>query len=273
MTDLIINQKTKQNINDFLYNPAHAILFCGQNGLGVDSIAHDTAKKLAGNQIFLITPDEKKKTILVDVIRNNVIKIVSNHQNKPFAVVINDAETMTISAQNSLLKVLEEPVTNVYFILSTHSPEKLLPTILSRIQTIEVLPVSLSETEKILDKFKITVDKKQKITFLSAKKPAEMTKLLNDEMYYRDKASLVETAKNFISGNTYERLKIISNIKHRSDAIDFVKILADLILFLVKNKEVPNLSEKLAIISDVSDNLRQNGNVKAQLTYLAVNYE
>lgn len=47
-------------------------------------------------------------------------------------VLIHPAEAMNNNAANSLLKTLEEPVGNLLFLLVTHKPQQLLPTILSR---------------------------------------------------------------------------------------------------------------------------------------------
>jgi DNA polymerase III subunit delta' len=47
-------------------------------------------------------------------------------------------EYMHPSASNGLLKILEEPPPNTFFLLVSNAPERLLPTILSRLQTIQV---------------------------------------------------------------------------------------------------------------------------------------
>ncbi|MDR0954926.1 MAG: DNA polymerase III subunit delta' [Rikenellaceae bacterium] len=47
-------------------------------------------------------------------------------------------ERMNPQAANALLKILEEPWENTFFLLVSHAPERLLPTILSRTQTIDV---------------------------------------------------------------------------------------------------------------------------------------
>jgi DNA polymerase-3 subunit delta' len=46
--------------------------------------------------------------------------------------LITEAEAMTIPAANSLLKILEEPPSSVYFILISNNQKKLLPTLRSR---------------------------------------------------------------------------------------------------------------------------------------------
>lgn len=51
------------------------------------------------------------------------------------------AERMNQEAANKLLKSLEEPSHGTYYFLISHSPSKILPTILSRCRIIEVPPV------------------------------------------------------------------------------------------------------------------------------------
>ena len=53
-------------------------------------------------------------------------------------VLIEPAEAMNNAAANALLKVLEEPPINTLFVLLSHQPRQLLPTILSRCHKIEL---------------------------------------------------------------------------------------------------------------------------------------
>ena len=61
------------------------------------------------------------------------------------AIVIYLPESMNASTANMLLKAIEEPEANTVFILVTHSPESVLPTISSRCQGVRVLPLSREE--------------------------------------------------------------------------------------------------------------------------------
>lgn len=54
------------------------------------------------------------------------------------ALIIHDAQLMTIEAQNSMLKTLEEPPDHTYLILTAESTDALLPTIRSRCRIIEL---------------------------------------------------------------------------------------------------------------------------------------
>ena len=54
-------------------------------------------------------------------------------------VIIPQADLLNLESQNTLLKNLEEPGDNNYFILTTSKPHALLPTIISRCQTIKLI--------------------------------------------------------------------------------------------------------------------------------------
>lgn len=56
-----------------------------------------------------------------------------------------DADAMETTAQNALLKIIEEPPANVYFIITAQSKTVFLPTILSRVVSIGVSECSKEE--------------------------------------------------------------------------------------------------------------------------------
>ena len=63
---------------------------------------------------------------------------VGTHRQGVRLVLINPAEAMNRSTANSLLKSLEEPIASTLFILVTSEPDRLLPTIRSRCQSLPV---------------------------------------------------------------------------------------------------------------------------------------
>jgi len=82
---------------------------------------------------------ERKKgsrQILIDQIRElEDFVFIGGHRNGARVVVVEPAEAMNHSAQNALLKILEEPPSSVYFILVSSHWRRLLPTIRSRCRT------------------------------------------------------------------------------------------------------------------------------------------
>jgi DNA polymerase III subunit delta' len=65
-------------------------------------------------------------------------------------VVLYPAQTLNVVSANALLKSLEEPPSNTLFLLVDDSPDRLLPTILSRCQKIPMAPPSARESAEWL---------------------------------------------------------------------------------------------------------------------------
>jgi hypothetical protein len=61
--------------------------------------------------------------------------------------ILEDAEAMLPSSSNALLKTLEEPNQDTYFLLMTSHPDRLLPTIRSRLFPIKFNAVELPSTD------------------------------------------------------------------------------------------------------------------------------
>jgi DNA polymerase-3 subunit delta' len=70
---------------------------------------------------------------------------ISSHRGGVKTIVVHPAEALNPNAANALLKSLEEPPPHTHFILVTHRPHQLLPTIKSRCQQI-ALPVPDART-------------------------------------------------------------------------------------------------------------------------------
>ena len=82
-----------------------------------------------------------KATIGVDSIRKlSQFFEKTAHIGTAKSALIHHADTMTVSAANALLKTLEEPTSESFIILTTDSSDRLLPTIISRCQQIEIRP-------------------------------------------------------------------------------------------------------------------------------------
>ena len=96
-----------------------------------------------------IYPKNKEKLLVSD--SNEIVDEVfikpTNKENKVF--IIENIDLSTIEAQNKLLKVLEEPPKNVYFLISAKQADRVLPTIKSRCDKITIEKLPLSEIEKV----------------------------------------------------------------------------------------------------------------------------
>ena len=171
--NIFINELIQLEQKNMLPNK---ILLSGQKGIGKSTLAHhfinyvlskDEKFKYNVDDLEIDTNNHTYKTILnksnpnyilVDV--NNEKKLIdinqirelisslnkSSFNNKPRFVLIDNIEFLNINSINALLKVLEEPNHNIFFIL-INNDKKVLPTLKSRCINFRI---SLSSEESLL---------------------------------------------------------------------------------------------------------------------------
>ena len=94
------------------------------------------------------------RSIGIDMVRH-IIELTSKrpYEGRHNVVILFEAHTLTVEAQNAFLKLLEEPPSSALFILVTEFPDKLLPTILSRCQTVRFDYPQDEVTKRFLERF------------------------------------------------------------------------------------------------------------------------
>ncbi len=138
----------------------HGWLLAGKSGLGKHDFAYAAARELVaedgvpqteGNHPDILTlthlpkddkeerkrekgePFEKKRNITVGQIRGMQQRLTTRPTlGARRAIIIDPSDDMEKSASNALLKSLEEPPQGTFFLLISHRPARLLPTIRSR---------------------------------------------------------------------------------------------------------------------------------------------
>ena len=141
----------------------HAILLSGPSGIGKSMVARVLSAALlcqapearpcgtcqsclqlshdSHSDFLLISPDGAN--IKIEQIRKMQHEVaLAPYVSIRRVCVINEAELMTVQAANSLLKVLEEPVGDIVFILISSNRLMLLPTIISRCMTVAFQPLT-----------------------------------------------------------------------------------------------------------------------------------
>jgi DNA polymerase III delta prime subunit len=87
-----------------------------------------------------VTPEDEKESIGIE--KTRALKkwmTIKPYNGKNKIAVIYNAHMLTVEAQNSILKELEEPNPGCFTILSTNNHNLLLPTVLSRCELIQDL--------------------------------------------------------------------------------------------------------------------------------------
>ncbi len=106
----------------------------------------DEAKKKADGRPF-----QTKRNITVDQVRAMIRRLATKPTMGPRrAIVIDPVDDLEKGAVNALLKALEEPPSGTFFLLVTHQPGRLLPTVRSRCRVLRFAPLSDKDLDNVL---------------------------------------------------------------------------------------------------------------------------
>ena len=138
-------------------NLSHSYLFSGPEGIGKKMFAYDIFR-LVNQREPENDPDFKVITPCLEdeethIYKEDIQKLKSYLSLKPYAgpykfVIINDADRLVPEAANAFLKMLEEPSSFTIIILISSKPKFILPTVLSRCEKIQFLPLHEKEIDK-----------------------------------------------------------------------------------------------------------------------------
>ena len=96
-------------------------------------------------------PFQTKRNITIDQVRRMQHRLTTRPTlGSRRAIIIDPADDMEKGAVNALLKSLEEPPVGTFFLLVTHRPGRLLPTVRSRCRMLRFAPVAGAEMDAIL---------------------------------------------------------------------------------------------------------------------------
>lgn len=164
--DILGNDMIKEHFQKAIENHkvSHAYILTGEAGTGRKSFAnafsmallcekggkepcmtcHSCKQVMSGNHPDLIyVTHEKPNSIGVDDIREQINDTIMIRPYSSYykIYIVDEAEKMTVQAQNALLKTIEEPPSYAVIILITTNQEAFLPTILSRCVQLKLKPL------------------------------------------------------------------------------------------------------------------------------------
>jgi len=220
---------------------SQAYIFSGPENVGKLSMAKLFAeglisgRKMAENESGKILPDLlivqpikeekdgviKEKDISIEQIREaRQILSLFPYNGKRKVLIVNDAEKMTTQAQNSLLKLLEEPNSTSICILIAHNSDSILMTVKSRCQQIRFNLVPDQELAMGIGK-PINDD----AIFLAAGRPGLMARMLDDEKELNSRSHFKKTFLDLPSYGINEKLKLAEKYaKNMPEAIKTLEL-------------------------------------------------
>ncbi len=141
---------------------------------------------------------------------------------KPRIVIIDGVESVTPTAWNALLKTLEEPPADVYFILIGETKDSVLPTILSRSVPLRFSLVSLKDIEAYLaeNHGKLSENERASFARFSGGRPGRLLKGLEDPAVMKAAQQKLSVAFSILSNPLYASLQKIDELAKKEEPLD-----------------------------------------------------
>ena len=272
----LINPASDLVLSLMLRDMPQALLLTGPTGVGLGTVAKYLAAQI-GTLSFVVLPEKDEKVdidkgvISVDSIRRLYTQTRSIQTGK-IVILIDYAERMGHQAQNAFLKLLEEPSAGVHFILATHTPSKLLATITSRAQSVDIKPVLKKQTEELLDELSVTDAKKRlQLIYMATGLPAELTRLATDETYFTARSAIIRDARDLLQANTYRKLLVANKYRdNRDGALTLLDYTASILKHSISDKPQENLINQLDALLFARQQIEANGNIRICLARFVI---
>jgi DNA polymerase-3 subunit delta' len=116
------------------------------------------------------------------------------------------------SAANALLKTLEEPPPQVILLLTAHSRESLLPTIVSRCEVLDLRPVALQVLEEALEAHGANAEQAHLLASLAGGRPGWALRMLSDPSALEQRHQLMDELSNLLNQSHVERFKYSASL-------------------------------------------------------------
>jgi DNA polymerase III delta prime subunit len=274
MDDLLLHPRTKAELIALLTDAPHALMLAAPSGTGKRTVARNWGERLADKTgVSVLEPDEKG-TITIDATRalyQRTRAKQAGHQ----VVIIDHAESMSGEAQNAFLKLLEEPRPGLTFILTASDADDMLPTIQSRLQVVQIHPVSAQALGAEAKRLRPGIDDQTlaQLLFVANGRPATLLTMLEDEKAFEHHKQIMQKAKLLLSAGQYERLAMVQELtKDKGELTATLEAVAHMLKLQMLRDSALKWVAVADSLQECLRRLRQNGNARAQLVHFFMTY-
>jgi DNA polymerase III delta' subunit len=160
---------------------------------------------------FVISPDGK--TVGIDQVKALQQSLrLSGYASGIRLAVIDEADSLTIEAQNALLKLLEEPPPDTGIILISHGGDNLLPTIISRSRVVNFTPSKVNVVAGYLKESGVENGVAEKLGEWSEGLPGRAFGLADDSKLQENYHKADELVKRVMEEGPFERMVLAASL-------------------------------------------------------------
>ncbi len=268
---------------------SHAYILSGESGMGHKLLAeafaltllcesgrtvpcltcHSCKQVLSGNHPDLIyVIHEKPASIGVDDIRKQINDtiMIRPYSSQYKIYIVDEAEKMTIQAQNALLKTIEEPPSYVIIILLTTNQNTFLPTILSRCIQLKLKPLKDSIIrDYLINKLSVPETKADIYAAFARGNMGRAVKIAQSEEFKHMYEELIHVLRNIRDMDISMLLGFIKKMKEDNldliECLDFMQIwYRDALMFKVtKDANLLIFKDEYSAINEMSQKTGYDG--------------
>lgn len=277
MAEPVLHPQTRAQFKTMQAAPSHAVLIAGPLGMGKATVARwyaaqllaHPADKLTTHPYYQELGSSDGKAIGIEAIRQleRFVTLKTSGSTAVNRVVfIDDAHLLTAEAQNALLKTLEEPPEGTVLLLASPRKQALLPTIQSRLQTVDIIKPGSEALTEALPK------QNAQLLALSGGLPGLSFALAQDDAAHPLVAAAT-TARQMLQQSTFERLCYVEKLsKDKEASRNLVYMLMHMArAALLTGKSGARWQKVLRAAHDTDSALAQGTQPKLALTNLMLN--
>lgn len=284
---IIGNNKIKKELelSVKLDKTSHSYLFIGKSGIGKKLIAKEFSKMLLcldknkycnkcksciefesmNNPDFSMIEPDNNSGIKIEQIRDLQRKVIEKpiiSQKKVY--IINDADLMTVEAQNCLLKTLEEPPKDVTIILIGENEGNFLNTIKSRCMIIHFNKIDDNDIKLYLQKKygEVKIPENMLKVFDGSIRKAELLK--NNEALYNEVEKVIINLEKY---DIIDILKLGESIYNAKEEIYDILEYINIILLDLCKKDY-RYANCVAIVESTKTRIKANSNYNMSIDYM-----
>ena len=169
--------------------------------------------------LSLLLPEEGHKDILIDQVRALQHTLALSPYSGAYRIaLLPDFQRATNQAANALLRTLEEPADRVILLLTTNTPEGLLPTIVSRCEVIRMRPASIQDTQAFLQSQQgVEGERARLLAHISGGRIGAAIRMAEDPTALATRKEHLTTLLELLPMRRYERFKQVERLSKLTD--------------------------------------------------------
>ncbi|MEX1013199.1 MAG: hypothetical protein WD595_02125 [Waddliaceae bacterium] len=235
-----------------------SLLFSGSNSAEMEAAALSFAKSLltftsdSHPDLFYYSPEGKSGMHSIDAMRSLTNEVyLAPYAGKRKVFIVKEAHRMMPASSNALLKTFEEPAAHSTIILISTRPELLLPTIVSRCQTL-YFPFTLTQPDLEQYRSILNLLSEAKFHFTDLKSAISTYSDQIEEKKKQWETKLMETAPSDSTAlQKQAHLKEVQGVI-ASRYFEEVFLLFELILLWFRDLHASQIGESLSLTHDAS---------------------